>query len=73
MLRLNLLVALEEKIHNKKAPQLILGASFTEFGGANDGARTRDNQNHNLGLYQLSYVRRCRDNIIAFCLKSCQK
>ena len=25
--------------------------------GANDGARTRDNQNHNLGLYQLSYVR----------------
>jgi hypothetical protein len=28
--------------------------------GANDGARTRDNQNHNLGLYQLSYVRRCR-------------
>ena len=27
------------------------------IGGANDGARTRDNQNHNLGLYQLSYVR----------------
>jgi hypothetical protein len=24
--------------------------------GVNDGARTRDNQNHNLGLYQLSYV-----------------
>ena len=43
---------------NKKAPQLTLGASETAvFGGANDGARTRDNQNHNLGLYQLSYVR----------------
>lgn len=25
---------------------------------ANDGARTRDNQSHNLGLYQLSYIRR---------------
>ncbi len=25
--------------------------------GATDGARTRDNQNHNLGLYQLSYSR----------------
>ena len=23
--------------------------------GVTDGARTRDNQNHNLGLYQLSY------------------
>ena len=23
--------------------------------GANDGARTRDNRNHNPGLYQLSY------------------
>jgi hypothetical protein len=25
--------------------------------GANDGARTRDIQDHNLALYQLSYVR----------------
>ena len=25
--------------------------------GANDGARTRDNLDHNQGLYQLSYVR----------------
>ena len=33
--------------------------------GANDGARTRDNQNHNLGLYQLSYVRHRRSKIIA--------
>ena len=41
--------------------------------GANDGARTRDNQNHNLGLYQLSYVRRCRGVIIAFSSKGCQK
>ena len=43
--------------------------ALREFFGANDGARTRDNQNHNLGLYQLSYVRRCRNEIIAFCLK----
>lgn len=28
--------------------------------GVIDGARTRDNQNHNLGLYQLSYDHRCR-------------
>ena len=26
-----------------------------------DGARTRDNQNHNLGLYQLSYDRHAED------------
>ena len=43
------------------------------FGGANDGARTRDNQNHNLGLYQLSYVRHRRSKIIAFTTKTCQK
>ena len=41
--------------------------------GANDGARTRDNQNHNLGLYQLSYVRHIRSKIIAFVPKTCQK
>jgi hypothetical protein len=29
-----------------------------EKGGVIDGARTRDNQNHNLGLYQLSYDHR---------------
>jgi hypothetical protein len=30
--------------------------------GVADGARTHDNQNHNLGLYQLSYShRRDRD------------
>ena len=47
-----------DSIGNKKAPQFALGALETAaFGGANDGARTRDNQNHNLGLYQLSYVR----------------
>jgi hypothetical protein len=28
------------------------------YGGVTDGARTRDNQNHNLGLYQLSYSHR---------------
>ncbi|SJM93350.1 hypothetical protein CRENPOLYSF2_3260004 [Crenothrix polyspora] len=26
------------------------------FDGVNDGARTRDNRNHNPGLYQLSYA-----------------
>jgi hypothetical protein len=31
--------------------------------GANDGARTRDNRNHNPGLYQLSYIRHCNKNI----------
>ncbi len=25
------------------------------MGGVTDGTRTHDNQNHNLGLYQLSY------------------
>ena len=48
-------------------------AIVEEAVGANDGARTRDNQNHNLGLYQLSYVRRCRVDIIAFRPKTCQK
>jgi hypothetical protein len=43
------------------------------YGGANDGARTRDNQNHNLGLYQLSYVRHRRFKIIAFKAKEGQK
>ena len=28
-----------------------------EAAGANDGSRTRDIQDHNLALYQLSYVR----------------
>lgn len=31
-----------------------------EKSGVIDGARTRDNQNHNLGLYQLSYDHRYR-------------
>ena len=41
--------------------------------GVTDGARTRDNQNHNLGLYQLSYVRHRRFKIIAFKAKEGQK
>ena len=36
----------------KKAPE----AGAWEI-GAKDGARSRDNQIHNLGLYQLSYFR----------------
>lgn len=46
---------------------------MTSIDGANDGARTRDNQNHNLGLYQLSYVRHSRVKIIAFTPNYCQK
>ena len=30
-------------------------SSNLEVDGVIDGTRTRDNQNHNLGLYQLSY------------------
>ena len=26
------------------------------YDGVNDGARTHDNQNHNLALYQLNYI-----------------
>ncbi len=34
----------------------IEGSGFLfEFGGVADGTRTHDDQNHNLGLYQLSY------------------
>ena len=40
--------------------------------GAIDGARTRDNLDHNQGLYQLSYVRHQRLKVYAekrpFCL-----
>ena len=36
-----------------------MGAVFLN-GGVTDGARTHDNQNHNLGLYQLSYSHRKR-------------
>ena len=35
--------------------------------GANDGARTRDNLDHNQGLYQLSYVRHVSKRKTAFC------
>ena len=44
----------------KEVPNTGQELLLTKLGGANDGARTRDNQNHTLGLYQLSYVRRCR-------------
>jgi hypothetical protein len=30
------------------------------MGGVDDGTRTHDNRDHNPGLYQLSYVHRCR-------------
>ena len=36
-----------------------------EVGGVADGTRTHDDQNHNLGLYQLSYSHRRKTQIIA--------
>ena len=36
------------------------GNYLEEVNGANDGDRTRDNRNHNPGLYQLSYIRHSR-------------
>tara|TARA_B110000971_G_scaffold73476_1_gene75373 strand:+ start:990 stop:1175 length:186 start_codon:yes stop_codon:yes gene_type:complete len=36
--------------------------AFTYF-GVTDGARTHDNQNHNLGLYQLSYSHRASEKL----------
>ncbi len=36
-----------------------------EGGGANDRDRTRDNQDHNLVLYQLSYARHRAGGLVA--------
>jgi len=36
---------------------------YWETAGANDGSRTRDIQDHNLALYQLSYVRHSRRGV----------
>ena len=36
-------------------PRFRVGLKPVHLGGVADGARTHDNQNHNLGLYQLSY------------------
>ena len=33
--------------------------------GVADGTRTHDDQNHNLGLYQLSYSHHCKPSSIA--------
>lgn len=41
----------------KKAPT-IGSALFVKEVGVADGTRTHDDQNHNLGLYQLSYSHR---------------
>jgi hypothetical protein len=48
-------------------PQGWLGLCWVVFGavGANDGSRTRDIQDHNLALYQLSYVRHRRGRVLA--------
>ncbi len=39
----------------KRPPQRRKKAGSRKDVGVADGIRTRDNQNHNLGLYQLSY------------------
>jgi len=37
--------------------------ALEKIAGANDGSRTRDIQDHNLALYQLSYVRHRRRGV----------
>lgn len=44
-----------ESARDKKSPYLY-GLLYL---GVADGARTRDNRNHNPGLYQLSYGHHC--------------
>ena len=46
-----LVTFIKQKVRQKAA-----GFITTWFNGVNDGARTRDNRNHNPGLYQLSYA-----------------
>ncbi len=43
-------------------------AGVEDLGGVADGTRTHDDQNHNLGLYQLSYSHRSavRHYMVAF-------
>ena len=50
----------EGKGRNDKASarEALFAASLPVFGGVADGTRTHDDQNHNLGLYQLSYSHR---------------
>ncbi len=43
------------------------------FGGVADGTRTHDNQNHNLGLYQLSYSHRSKDKNYSLLLSGCHE
>ena len=38
---------------------------FLQVSGVADGTRTHDNQNHNLGLYQLSYSHHWKGVIVA--------
>jgi hypothetical protein len=44
-------------MHKKKRPSYN-GRFLYETVGVADGTRTHDDQNHNLGLYQLSYSHR---------------
>jgi hypothetical protein len=37
--------------------------AFLQIFGVTDGIRTHDNQNHNLGLYQLSYGHHCTNSL----------
>ncbi len=51
---------LEKRGHKaKQAPRCLFSLDIS--GGVADGARTHDNQNHNLGLYQLSYSHHRKD------------
>ena len=45
----------ELTLKRKQAPMCLF---LNALNGVTDGARTHDNQNHNLGLYQLSYSHR---------------
>ena len=44
-----------ERADEKKAPEILRSFFLAVSGGVANGTRTHDNQNHNLGLYQLSY------------------
>ena len=52
----------QNRTSNEEQPRLSIkpGPLTCTFNGVSDGARTRDPQDHNLVLYQLSYAHHCR-------------
>lgn len=48
----------QRQIRSEKFIERSTGEGKKEGAGVDDGARTRDSQNHNLELYQLSYIHR---------------